>query len=226
MNVMRQVDFAHLLAALSSLAGVTAGYVGWLHVTNASTVAVSYLLIVLLVAASSQLWVAIVTSIAAMLTFNFYFFPPVGTLTIADPAELDCAVRVSGGQPGREPAVGAGQGSATRRVESARRSRPSVRSQPGHPAHDRAGHRGDRDPRPPSLEPVSARLRVDLPARRAPSSSDMRPACSTCGMLLTTEALRSRLERARTVRSSGTRASRRQARHQLVWVDARRISSA
>jgi two-component system sensor histidine kinase KdpD len=85
MTFKRHVDFLHRLAALLSLAGVTARYVGWLHVTNASTVAVSYLLVVLPVAASSPLWVAIVTSLAAMLAFNFYFFPPIGTLTIADP---------------------------------------------------------------------------------------------------------------------------------------------
>ena len=85
MRVKRHVDLVHLLAALLSLVGVTAGYVGWLHVTNASTVAVTYLLVVLLVAAASPLWVAIVTSIAAMLAFNFYFFPPIGTLSIADP---------------------------------------------------------------------------------------------------------------------------------------------
>ncbi len=85
MRVIRRIDLLHLIAALCSVAGFTATFAAWLHVTNASTVAVSYLLIVLLVAASSRLWVAIVTSFAAMLTFNFFFFPPLGTLAIADP---------------------------------------------------------------------------------------------------------------------------------------------
>jgi two-component system, OmpR family, sensor histidine kinase KdpD len=43
------------------------------------------LLVVLLVAAVSRLWVAIATSVVAMLAFNFFFLPPVGTFTIADP---------------------------------------------------------------------------------------------------------------------------------------------
>ena len=36
-------------------------------------------------AATSRLWVAVVTSVAAMLAFNFFFLPPVGAFTIADP---------------------------------------------------------------------------------------------------------------------------------------------
>jgi two-component system sensor histidine kinase KdpD len=84
MTFIRRIDLSHLLIALLSLAGATAVYV-WLGVTNHTTVAVSYLLIVLFVAASSPLPVAIVTSIVAMLAFNFFFFPPIGTFTIADP---------------------------------------------------------------------------------------------------------------------------------------------
>lgn len=73
------------MAALLSVAGVTAVYAGWLGTTNHTTVAVSYLLVVLFVAASSSLWVAITTSLVAMLAFNFFFFPPVGSFTIAEP---------------------------------------------------------------------------------------------------------------------------------------------
>ncbi len=57
----------------------------WLHVSNAATVSTTFLLIVLVVAATSRLWVAVATSIVAMLCFNFFFLPPVGALTIADP---------------------------------------------------------------------------------------------------------------------------------------------
>jgi two-component system sensor histidine kinase KdpD len=64
---------------------VTLVYAGWLHVTNSTTVALTFLLVVLVVAATSRLWVAVSTSIAAMLSFNFFFLPPVGTFTIADP---------------------------------------------------------------------------------------------------------------------------------------------
>ncbi len=50
-----------------------------------TTVALALLVIVLLVAAYARLWMAIVTAVLAMLAFNFFFLPPVGTFTIADP---------------------------------------------------------------------------------------------------------------------------------------------
>jgi two-component system sensor histidine kinase KdpD len=50
-----------------------------------ATVAMAFLVVVLLVAATSPLWVAVATSFVAVLAFNFFFLPPVGTLTIADP---------------------------------------------------------------------------------------------------------------------------------------------
>jgi two-component system sensor histidine kinase KdpD len=78
-------EVGHAAAALAAVAAVTTVYVRWLHVTNATTVALSYLLIVLVAAAVSRLWIAVTTSIVAMLCFNFFFFPPIGTLTIADP---------------------------------------------------------------------------------------------------------------------------------------------
>ena len=81
----RRIDIAHLFAALLGVAGITAAYVAWLGVTDHTTAAVSYLLVVLFVAAASPLWVAIVTSLVAMLAFNFFFLPPVGALMIADP---------------------------------------------------------------------------------------------------------------------------------------------
>jgi two-component system sensor histidine kinase KdpD len=78
-------DLAHLGAALGSVALITLAYVRWLNVTNATTVALTFLLVVLVVAATSRLSVAVVASIAAMLSFNFFFLPPVGAFTIADP---------------------------------------------------------------------------------------------------------------------------------------------
>jgi two-component system, OmpR family, sensor histidine kinase KdpD len=50
-----------------------------------TTAALALLVVVLLVAAYARLWMAIVTAVVAMLVFNFFFLPPVGTLTIADP---------------------------------------------------------------------------------------------------------------------------------------------
>jgi two-component system sensor histidine kinase KdpD len=55
-----------------------------LHV-NATTVALTYLLAILIVSTAWGLAVAVVMSVTSVLAFNFYFLPPVGTFTIADP---------------------------------------------------------------------------------------------------------------------------------------------
>jgi two-component system sensor histidine kinase KdpD len=78
-------DFWRLTAGAGAIAAVTLACVNWLHVSNAATVSTIYLLIVLGVAATSRLWAAIVTSLVGMVCFNFFFLPPVGTLTITDP---------------------------------------------------------------------------------------------------------------------------------------------
>ena len=74
-----------LAAGLGAVAIVTFAYVRWLHVSNAAVVSTTFLMIVLVLAATSRLWVAAVTSVVAMLCFNLFFLPPVGTWTIADP---------------------------------------------------------------------------------------------------------------------------------------------
>src|SRR3954469_18012622 len=74
----------HALLGLAGVGAVTLTYRLGLE-TNATTVALSYLLVVLFVAASSRLWVGVSTSLAAMIALNFFFFPPVGTFTIVDP---------------------------------------------------------------------------------------------------------------------------------------------
>jgi two-component system, OmpR family, sensor histidine kinase KdpD len=74
-------EAAHAVAALAGVAAITGAYLSRFHVVN-TTVALSYLLLVLFVAASSQLWVAVTTSVAAALAFDFFFLPPVGTFVI------------------------------------------------------------------------------------------------------------------------------------------------
>jgi two-component system, OmpR family, sensor histidine kinase KdpD len=78
-------DGARLTLSLVSVATITFVYGRWLHVANATTVSMTLLMVVLVVAATSRLWIAVITSLVAVLGFNFYFLPPVGTLTIADP---------------------------------------------------------------------------------------------------------------------------------------------
>lgn len=71
----------------ASLAGVAlVTWIGYgLLALNATTVGFGYLLLVLAIATVWGLVEASVASVAATLAFNFYFFPPVGTFTIADP---------------------------------------------------------------------------------------------------------------------------------------------
>jgi len=52
---------------------------------NATTAGFAYLVAILFVAAHWGLIESIAGSVAAMLAFNFYFLPPIGRLTIADP---------------------------------------------------------------------------------------------------------------------------------------------
>ncbi len=70
---------------MAGVALVTVVYARVMGITNHTTVAMTLLLVVLLVAATSRFLAAAITSVAAMLSFNFFFIPPVGTLTIADP---------------------------------------------------------------------------------------------------------------------------------------------
>ena len=74
-----------MAGALVALAAVTASYEVWLGVSNPTVVGLSYLLIVLLVAAVSTLRVAVATSVIALLALNYFFMPPVGTFTLEDP---------------------------------------------------------------------------------------------------------------------------------------------
>jgi two-component system sensor histidine kinase KdpD len=85
------VPRAEIVALASSAAvilAVTEAFRAWLHVTNPTIAALSYLLIILVVAASSTLRVAIVASVVADLCLNYFFMPPVGTWTIADPQNV------------------------------------------------------------------------------------------------------------------------------------------
>jgi two-component system, OmpR family, sensor histidine kinase KdpD len=52
---------------------------------NATTVGFAYLLVILIIASSWGFLEAAVASILATLVFNFFFLPPIGTFTIADP---------------------------------------------------------------------------------------------------------------------------------------------
>ena len=84
-SVVSRGDAIRLALALGALAGFTVILSPWLHVSNASIISTTYLMVVLVVAATSRLAIALITSLVAMLCLNFFFLPPVGTFTIADP---------------------------------------------------------------------------------------------------------------------------------------------
>lgn len=73
-----------LAAGLAAVAVVTAAC-RWLGVVNAATVSTTFLLVVLVVAATSRLWVAVTVSVVAVLCFNYFFIPPLGTFVVAEP---------------------------------------------------------------------------------------------------------------------------------------------
>jgi two-component system sensor histidine kinase KdpD len=82
-----QIVSVRILRCLTCVALVAA--VTWiafsvLHV-NALVVSFAYVLVVLIVAARWGLAESIVTSVAAMLCLNYFFLPPILSLTIADP---------------------------------------------------------------------------------------------------------------------------------------------
>jgi two-component system, OmpR family, sensor histidine kinase KdpD len=70
--------------SLAIVAGIVFVYTKLIHV-NVTTVALTLLLAILAVSTLWGIVVSVVMSVAAVLAFNFYFLPPVGTLTIADP---------------------------------------------------------------------------------------------------------------------------------------------
>lgn len=79
-----RVTVTRSFAVAVVLALVTFIYRQWFHV-NPTTVALSFLVVVLLTSAFWGFRLALVTAFAATALFNFFFLPPFGTFTIADP---------------------------------------------------------------------------------------------------------------------------------------------
>jgi two-component system sensor histidine kinase KdpD len=75
---------AGFAAALIVITGITLFYQHVLKV-NQTTVALTFLLAILAVSALWGMVISVFMSVAAVLTLNYFFLPPVGTFTIADP---------------------------------------------------------------------------------------------------------------------------------------------
>lgn len=81
----RPAEFLALALGSAGIAVLTTLYATWFGLTNGTIVALSFLLVVLIVATASVRWVAIATSFVAFACFNFFFLPPVKTFAISDP---------------------------------------------------------------------------------------------------------------------------------------------
>ena len=77
-------SWPHLVVSIACVAAFVA-LLRVVRVANPTTVALGLLVLVLVTATLSRLWVAVVTALVAMFAFNYFFLPPIGTLTIADP---------------------------------------------------------------------------------------------------------------------------------------------
>ncbi len=83
MTAAARSAYGYLTAALT-VAGITLAGYRWLHL-NPTTIALAFLLGILGISASWGLRQAVFMSVIATLAFNYYFLPPIGTFTIADP---------------------------------------------------------------------------------------------------------------------------------------------
>jgi len=76
--------FLQFAAALAIVLGITVFYRKVLPV-NGTTAALTLLLAILIVSTVWGIAVSVFMSVAAMLAFNYYFLPPIGAFTVADP---------------------------------------------------------------------------------------------------------------------------------------------
>jgi two-component system, OmpR family, sensor histidine kinase KdpD len=81
---LRLLSLARSIGSISAVLVVTAAY-HFLLPVNPTTVALTYVVVILLVASAWGVVESMAASIAATVCLNVFFLPPVGTLTIADP---------------------------------------------------------------------------------------------------------------------------------------------
>lgn len=79
------VQAVRFIVAVGVVLALTFFYREALPQVNQTTVGFSFLLAILAVSALWGMGVSAVMSVAAVLAFNYFFLPPVGTFTIADP---------------------------------------------------------------------------------------------------------------------------------------------
>jgi two-component system sensor histidine kinase KdpD len=77
-------EAARWVVSAAAVAAIVAVYYLWLHV-NPTTVSLTLLLVILLLAVNWGLRYAVAASLGATVCFNYYFLPPIRTFTVADP---------------------------------------------------------------------------------------------------------------------------------------------
>src|SRR5689334_12239711 len=83
---MRQIlRLSSRIAAALALVSVITYVFSQVIIVNATTAGFVYLVGILAIATAGGLVESTIASVAAMLCLNYFFFPPMGTLTVADP---------------------------------------------------------------------------------------------------------------------------------------------
>jgi two-component system sensor histidine kinase KdpD len=90
METKRLSRKASITAAVASVVFITLVFrviamMTAISIVNATTVGFTYLIVILLVAASWGITESVVASVVATIFFNYYFLPPIGNWAIADP---------------------------------------------------------------------------------------------------------------------------------------------
>lgn len=105
---------------------------------SSTTVALTYLLVVLFVASATSLWLAVLASIVSMLALNYFFMPPVGTFTIADPHNWVALMAFRDAGRGARPDPPQGPGPAFGQHRARRAARSDRRTRAGDASRRRA----------------------------------------------------------------------------------------
>ena len=82
---LRSSNALRLSVAGATIAAITLAFHFVLRLHNPTIAALTYLLLVLVTATRARLWIAVIASFVAVACLNYFFMPPVGTFTIADP---------------------------------------------------------------------------------------------------------------------------------------------
>lgn len=80
----RSRDVSLLMGGLLTIAAMVVA-VRLVPTVSSTTAALALLLVVLATSTSGRLWISTIVALAATLALNFFFLPPVGTFTIAEP---------------------------------------------------------------------------------------------------------------------------------------------